>query len=331
MRADSFVVETDVHFPTDINLLWDAMRKLIEIIAGLCDDFGVAGWRQSAYHLRQFKKLLSAGPAAQALDRPRTPTSGPPSRRTSARPIATIWRRPRPCSCGCARPACNLRVGQVPAVCLRRSTCYLSDAERQIDQIRRRVLCGETIPHAEKVFSLFERHTEWISKGKAGVPVELGLRVAVVEDQYRFILHHQVMQQTTDDQVAVALIDGDPGALSHHRQRQLRQGLPQPGQSNRTGRHDPAGGAAEKGKLSQVQREREHDPEFIRLRHQHSAVESAINALEVHGLDRCPDHGIDGFKRYVALAVVARNIQRLGAILRQQEAERQRGPYRLAA
>jgi len=38
VRADSFVVETDVHYPTDINLLWDAMRKLIEIIAGLCED-----------------------------------------------------------------------------------------------------------------------------------------------------------------------------------------------------------------------------------------------------------------------------------------------------
>ena len=37
------------------------------------------------------------------------------------------------------------------------------------------------------------------------------------------------------------------------------------------------------------------------------------------------------FKRYVALAVVARNIQRLGALLRRQEAERQRGPYRRAA
>jgi IS5 family transposase len=49
--------------------------------------------------------------------------------------------------------------------------------------------------------------------------------------------------------------------------------------------------------------------------HKHSAVESAINALEVHGLDRCPDHGIEGFKRYVALSVVARNLQRIGAIL----------------
>ena len=36
---------------------------------------------------------------------------------------------------------------------------------------------GEVIPHAEKVFSVFETHTESISKGQAGVPVGLGLRV----------------------------------------------------------------------------------------------------------------------------------------------------------
>ncbi len=54
---------------------------------------------------------------------------------------------------------------------------------------------------------------------------------------------------------------------------------------------------------------------------QHAAVESAINALEIHGLDRCPDQGIDGFKRYVALAVVARNIQQLGAHLKKKKVE----------
>ena len=44
---------------------------------------------------------------------------------------------------------------------------FMAHAERQIDQIRRRVIQGQTIPHDEKVFSIFEPHTEWISKGKA--------------------------------------------------------------------------------------------------------------------------------------------------------------------
>jgi hypothetical protein len=71
-----------------------------------------------------------------------------------------------------------------------------------------------------------------------------------------------------------------------------------------------------------------------RLRRRHSAVESAINALEVHGLDQCPDHGICGFERYLVLAVAARNIHRLGTALREQEKERlkrKRGPYKKAA
>ena len=82
----------------------------------------------------------------------------------------------------------------------------IAHAERQIDQILRRVVNDETIPHSEKVFSLFEEHTEWISKGEAGAPEELGLKVCVVDDQFGFILHHQVMENQSDDQVAIAMI-----------------------------------------------------------------------------------------------------------------------------
>jgi hypothetical protein len=77
-----------------------------------------------------------------------------------------------------------------------------------------------------------------------------------------------------------------------------------------------------KGKLSKAARAIEEAEGFRAARRAHAAVESAINALEVHGLDRCPDHGLEGFKRYVALAMVGRNIQILGAILRKQEAPR---------
>jgi hypothetical protein len=60
-------------------------------------------------------------------------------------------------------------------------------------------------------------------------------------------------------------------------------------------------------------------------------VESAINALANHGLDRCLDHGIGGFKRYVDSAVLARNIQLLGAKLRHASLERERRRRRRAA
>ena len=86
-----------------------------------------------------------------------------------------------------------------------------------------------------------------------------------------------------------------------------------------------------KGKCSAADIKRESTPDFIRLRKQHAAVESAINALECHGLDRCLDHGIRGFKRYVALAVLARNVLRLGQIVHDHEAHRKRTREQLAA
>ncbi len=69
-----------------------------------------------------------------------------------------------------------------------------------------------------------------------------------------------------------------------------------------------------KGKLSKMVQAIESSPEFKHLRRKHSAVESSINALENHGLDRCPDHGIAGFKRYTAFAVLVRNLQIGGSI-----------------
>jgi len=71
--------------------------------------------------------------------------------------------------------------------------------------------------------------------------------------------------------------------------------------------------------LSSKDKVREYDEEFVQAKKQHSAVESAINALQVHGLNKCPDHGIDGFERYAALAVLSRNIQKIGCIVRDRE------------
>jgi HAMP domain-containing protein len=324
------VVETDVHFPTDISLLWDALRVLVGIVTALCEDFGLAGWRQSAYRLRQLKTLY------RRVQKAKHSTSKDADKRAAKQEDVREAHRAyleqaEELLARVRETRVHLIVCNVPAWLLEQIDLYLSDGERQIDQIRRRVLCGQTIPHEEKVFSIFERHTEWISKGKAGVPVELGLRVAVVEDQHRFILGHLVMEKTTDDQVAVPLIEDVRAAFPDVAAASFDKGFHSPANQTQLAELLPRVVLPKKGKLSKTEHARENDPEFLRLRRQHSAVESAINALEAHGLDRCPDHAIDGFKRYVGLAVVARNIQRLGAVVRQQEAERQRGPYRYAA
>jgi hypothetical protein len=320
VRADSFVVETQVHFPTDINLLWDAIRKTIEIAADLCRTHGLTDWRQSAYNLRQFKKLY------RQVQKLKHSTSMDEAKRqikeAATRDAHRVYLE---AAQGYLDRARDTRRELKPLVLaeafLRELDTFMQHAERQIDQIRRRVLDGQSIPHHEKVFSLFQPHTEWISKGKAGVAVELGLRVCVVEDQHRFIVHHQVMEKLTDDAMAVPIVKQTQQRFGALHSVSMDKGFHSPGNQSQLQALADVVVVPRKGKLSAVNRARASDPEFIRLRQQHSAVESAINALEVHGLDVCPDHGIVGFKRYVALAVVARNIQRLGAVLRQQDAD----------
>ena len=330
VRCDSFVVETHVHYPTDINLLWDAIRKTIEIAAGLCHSHGLTEWRQSAYHVRQFKNLF------RQTQRLKHSTSRDEDKRqvrqAAVREAHRAYIEQAQVHLDRARETRHrLKDLVLLEALLGELDDFMGHAQRQIDQIRRRVLEGQSIPHAEKVFSLFQPHTEWISKGKAGVPVELGLRTCVAEDQHRFILHHKVMQRITDDAIAVDMVEETRQRFGTLRSVSLDKGFHSKSNQTRLREVVEVVVMPRKGRLCAADRASEAEAGFVRLRHQHCAVESAINALESHGLDRCLDHGIIGFKRYVALAVVARNVQRLGAILRQQEADRRRGPYKKAA
>ena len=162
----------------------------------------------------------------------------------------------------------------------------------------------------------------------------MGLRVCIMEDQDRFILHHRVMAKITDDKVAFAMVGETKQKFPALRAVSMDKGFYSPANQEVLEQRLDCVVLPKKGRLSQADQARESEAEFVTLRKQHSAVESAINALEVHGLDICPDHGLHGFKRYIAMAVVARNIQRLGAVLRQQEkeaAQRKRGSYQKAA
>lgn len=173
------------------------------------------------------------------------------------------------------------------------------------------------------MFSIFEEHTEWISKGKAGVPQELGLKVCVVEDQFGFILNHQVMQHQTDDQVAVSIILETKELFPNLCGCSFDKGFHSKSNQERLSRLLDKVTLPKKGKLSEEDKEREYSEEFLKAKRKHSAVESAIGALQNHGLDICPDKGLKGFLRYVAIGMLARNIQILGHFLQQKEKKRQ--------
>ena len=75
----------------------------------------------------------------------------------------------------------------------------------------------------------------------------------------------------------------------------------------------------QKGRLSEARKEVEYSDDFIDACKKHSSIEASIACLINHGLDICPDHGIFGFKRYVGLAMVSRNIHHIGHIIQQRK------------
>ena len=199
---------------------------------------------------------------------------------------------------------------------------YIAHAKRQIDQIERRLLKGETIPQDEKVFSIFEPHTRWIAKGKAGCPVELGVPVCILEDRHGFVLHHKIMWEGSDVDYAVPMVEAAQARFPHLRAVSFDRGFHSPGNRVRLDALLDHNVLPKKGYLNKAGREREQGEEFAAMRRQHPAVESAINNLEHRGLDRVLAYGAEGFARVVALSVVALNIHRIGLLLRRKARRR---------
>jgi len=298
------------------------MRKAITLVTELCETCNLPGWRQSSYNIKAIKRKYRK---AQQTKRSTSKNLEKQKERKqliidahkeyieySAEFIEKIRE-----SIKLSEAFRNDNPAVLPIIAEIRM--FLGFADLLRDQIYRRVVNGETIPHDEKVFSLFQEFTEWISKGKADVPVELGLKVCIVEDQYGFILNHRVMQNQTDDQVAVSLIKQTVDEFPSLSRCSFDKGFHSPVNQEELKKQLETVVLPRKGRLSQADKDREYSEEFIEARHQHSAVESAINALEVHGLDRCPDHGIHGFERYISLAILARNIQQIGVEIKQRQ------------
>ena len=197
---------------------------------------------------------------------------------------------------------------------------WLDHVLRLADQVERRLIGGEKVPHAEKLFSVFETHTRWVSKGKAGAPVELGVPVCVVEDQHRFVLDWSVLWEGEDVHAAVPLIEAARATYPDLRACSFDKGFHSPANRARLDALLPEGNVLpQKGKLGKAARARETDAAFVAARRRHPSVESGINHLQHHGLARVRTRGATGFGRTVALSIVAANLHTLGVLLQRRE------------
>jgi hypothetical protein len=319
VRADSFVVQTNIHYPSESSLIRDGLQKILTLGATLAFLLGVGGWRQHKHLYRKVKKLareierIAARKGAEYHERLKAPY------RELLTLAETIVDR-----------AETLRIA-VPSAAAVDPEVLALDAELAVfldrtrhvcGTARRRVLEGQKVPNREKLFSIFEPHTQLYKRGKANEPVQFGRQVLVYEDGAGFITHAYLLPRDADDRDVVvdqtrrlqARLGGrirrasfDRGFHTPKNQRELAQiiehpCLPMPG------RHQ----AAQQAQAASI--------EFRQARQRHPGIESAIAALQAgNGLLRCRDRSERGFRRYLQLGVLGRNLHLLGKLLIAQD------------
>ena len=316
LKTDSFVVESNVHFPTDYNLLWDSARKCIDMITKFINKhLNLTGWRKLNYWRRELKNKMRA--LAQVGRK------GGQNKKTRLLKAANNYIETAKLFLDkLENEKHNFPLSDLKDLDLHMELeYYQSMLIKHIDLVERRLIKGEEIPHHEKLFSIFETYTEWINKGKQNPNVELGKNFQVTTDQFNLAVDYKIMENEVDKSTVIALGDRilmrytvaswsfDKGFYSKLNKEVLSLYVENVAMRKM-------------GKLTMSEKEEESQAKFKKLCNKHSAVESNINELEHRGLDRCPDKGYEHFKRYLGLGICAYNLHKIGAELLRIEREK---------
>jgi IS5 family transposase len=328
VRGDTFVVETNIHYPTESTLIGDGLRKIVPLAAELAVANGLGGWRQHEYLLKNVRKLVReigrvSRAKAQGADRLKP---GYKKLLDFAEGLLTRARQLLQELAFAVDPAAfaldKVKSAVAPATREALLLHYLILTEKVCDNARRRVLQGETLGNDEKIFSIFEPHTELIKRGKQPVPIQFGHNVLIIEDAVGFVVDYRVVGNGVLDQDLVVPVmrelqqqaEGKIKSASFDRAFHTQDNQRELAEIVRT----PC--IASKGQEKGRQQQKEGTVAFRKARQNHPGIESAVGALQAgNGLKRCRDRGKQGHERYVALGVLGRNLQTLGKLLLAQD------------
>ena len=311
------MLETDIHYPADLNLLWDAQRKCAEGLTRWVTRYQLPGWRKVQVWRRKLKgqmigvtRLLSGG-GSNKQERSRAAVAAyvETSYRFEQKFYDTLRELPAP--------------ADAVEVLERDQLDYFHTMMiKLLDLLERRLVQGQTIAHEEKIFSLFEPHTELVKKGKLFPPIEFGHKLLLTTDQHELILDYRVMDQPNEVDEAIPLADrlGERYGPASLASLSFDKGFTREQDRQLLALYLPEVILPKRGKRNAAEAERERARRFVELRHQHHAIESDIHCLEHQGLNRCLDKGLPGFRRYVGFGVLAYNLHKIGARLLARQA-----------
>lgn len=312
-RIDTTAVETNIHYPTDSTLLWDTCRVLARLIERTRElDPQVVGDKR--LHPRRAKRL------AQLIGRKA-------GKRKAAAELKPLYKdligRVEAISewAGEVRQELAHRIksqrygllDDAMAHALVEDLGHYRDlGTKVLDQARRRVLLGETVPNDQKLFSIFEPHTELLQRGKAGKEVEFGHMIQIQQVAQKFITDYDAFEKKPVEHQLL-----DPALESH---RKLFGTYPKEIAADK-GYYESVDALEElrqkvklvsickKGSRTEEETEREHDPAFRHAQRFRAGVEGTISFLKrVLGLLRCFNKGWEHFAASVGATVFSHNL-----------------------
>ena len=314
VRADSFVIETNIHYPTESSLIWDGVRKLVPLGRRLASSLDIRGWRQTKYLRKKIKQQVREIARISASKSPTVKAHLHPAYGQLLNQAGRVLDRVR----ALKSHAETVSLSPRDAWRLEKLTHWLEMTSKVVDTAFRRTQLGESVANEEKLFSLFEPHTQLYRRGKAGQPNQFGRMVMVYEDGAGFISHYYLMSREALDKAVVVeqtkivqskhggeIEDAsfDRGYFSVENQTELESIVDHPCLPPR---HRNQYAQWMKEQTVRIHASRKH----------HSGIESAIGALQSgNGLQRCRDRSEKGLERYLGLAILGRNVQVLGKLL----------------
>jgi len=318
VRTDSFVVQTNIHYPTDASLIWDGVRSILRIAPELAVLLAASGWRQYQYLRKKVKQLVrGAERAAAGKSRDRDAKTAQAFQALFAA-VDPIVARAKSLLDQADGALAHLRTSLQTLALTVELDDYVTLTEQVLHVAKRRILGHEPVPKQDKVFSVFEPHTELINRGKRPNPNEFGHRVLVLDDGAGFVAYYWVMEHGELDQhVAILAIQQAQARLQGQVQcASFDKGFHTPDNQDALAELVPHPCLPEKGPRRAAAQAQQATPQFRAARQWHAGIESEIGSLmRANGLERCRDRALPGFERFIGLAVLGRNLHVLGRIL----------------
>jgi IS5 family transposase len=312
LRIDTTAVETNVHWPTDSSLLWDVYRVLARLIEGARDIDPVAVG-PGRVQLRRVKRLQQkicrrAANKGCAVDRLK------PLYSRLIRHIEHVsqWAQAVRQDLVDRRRVVDARGIVMAASIVEEISHYVELGGRVVEQARRRVIDGESVPNEEKIFSIFEPHTELLKRGKAGKPIEFGHMIQIEQVEAKFITDYEVFDKKPIEHKLVEptirrhkeLFGKFPAQLSAD--KGYYESMEQ---ITRLSKSIEVVAINKKGKRTPEETQRETDPAFRHAQRFRAGVEGTISFLKrVLGLCRCYNKGWEHYVATVGVTILAHNL-----------------------